>query len=385
MLAKINPENLFIPNFRPSPKLVWDGSKFKQVPANELAIMVHPKDKKKMMVVEPTATNLVTNSTEFTGSANIAVEEADSLIEGYLGSTLTNVGASPTNYTRKNIGALSQNNASYIIIKRETADKIAYGIRDTGTTPNNWAGFLDYTWSTDTIKVSAQSGTVSSYGKLELSEDTIILWLVVVADNVGNTGEVFFYPGYDGTGKSTTVYHMQAESTRFWSSPIITGASAVSRAADIMTINKYSPEFSNNPKGTMYAETSYPTGAPRHSNSRIIQEGINSSNALIMYPSSLNTIRNRAYISLGGNSLVTGSGLAEPDTVGALSYAASFSKIEIAASLKGKTSFRENTINELPQIPRITIGGPVSEPLWIGKIWRDTKVRNAEQLSELTS
>lgn len=388
MLSKANPKNLFTPNFRPSQKLVWDGNKFSPVPAKEIAVMLHPKTKQKMVVIEPTATNHMTFSSDFVSNGNgwslspdLVVQEVPSAIGG--GRALSIEHTTTGQSIWKSAGAFSEIQTVYIIISSMEQEPLGHTrLNVYNNTTNLPLTHIRYNWEEKAAQVTSGATFVLDYGAINFS-DYVLMWVTVDGSSVlGNTRRILIYPDVRAdTLETVAIHHVQVEDTPYWTSPIVTGASAVSRAADSFRVDNF--EYGGQ-EGTMYVESIYPTGSVKVTNSRLIQEGQSSGEALIMYPSSLGTIRNRAYIALNSQSLITG-GLTSPDTQDLLKYAASFSKSEIIAALEGRTSSRENTFNAMPVAPRFHLGAPVSEPIWVTKVWRDTKVRSAEQLSELTS
>lgn len=386
MLARRPLNKIFGSGFRLSPKLVWDGDKFVSVPAGEAAYMIDPETGQKLLVAETTtATNIITQSSYFPGNANMTSEEVDGIFPDRPGYLLTNIHASSVSIGVGKTFTFSESYITYYcIIGRGTSDIFSFGIRN--QTLGIWVGFAQYNWQTDIVRVA--QGSSKFLSRKKLTEDLVILAMTVEPNEsrVNDTGAAYIYPGISAVGTNSRVYHMQVERTPYWTSPIITDASAVTRSNDNFLLNNLDKFLGEDSSGTVFVECRYPN-IPLDGNSYSMYSESNGTNDYrqLFYPRGDHESMT-IYVANGGQGASVVNYVATegtPEGSGLFKSAGSFSEENLSVSMVSKTATRKNLVGLPDDINSLRLFN--SRPFWVAKIWRDKTVRTPEQLKELTS
>lgn len=394
MLQKpIAAEKLFAPNFRPADKLVWDGSKFVVAPAGQLAYMRHPSTGRQMMVVEPTATNLVPYSSNFTDigtqwSFGGEKLEAPSLIPGGKACDLTP--SVPGNGLLKTIGVFTQSQTATLLISKHT--EIKSGISRLmlyNQSSGSSVAQVQYYWDDGSVTVGGGADNVTSFGAINFGS-AVLLWLSLDGSIVsGDTRRVIFYPDIVSSSlEKVRIHHVQCENTPYWTSPIVTGDTAVTRAGDVLRIDDYDKKvIGADSSGSMFVEYEYPMGGLDSNNYYLFAETVDGLGAArqMIYPVGIAT-RARAHLYQNGTpSFATAN---NGGALGVIKAGASFSASELAIALSGVGASDINATGLIAGINQAAISssvGPATRPIWVSKIWRDHTVRTAAELEALTS
>jgi len=167
--------------------------------------------------------------------------------------------SSSGDYMEQNSGIGTASNGEAVlwcIVEKIDSDKIGIGVEERNNF--NKIGFATYEFSTDTANAStgieANARVLTSSGP---NGGEVVL-LVVRYDESDDSGAVLygqFYPDRNGNGNSAIGHHFQREEAPNASSPIVTGASATTRAADDYTIfSGGQPDWWNPNEGTFFIE-----------------------------------------------------------------------------------------------------------------------------------
>lgn len=387
MLARKPLDKIFTLGFRTSSKLVWNGENFVTALAGETAYMVDPETGTRLTVTESNATNVITNSTDFTlgiGS-NLSVQEVDGIFPDTPGYLLTNEHESSTSvgFTRTFTISLSPI-TYYCITGKGTSNTVRYGIRN--QTRSQWVSYVTYNWDTDELNYSEVHGQPRYISKLKLNDDIILLTITVdpIEEQNGEVGAAYFYPGVDGPGTNTIIYHMQVERTLYWSSPIITGSEAVTRGGDTLRLDNFDDILGNTSEGTMFIECRYPNIPLDGNNYVLINETIDGNNNFrqMLYPRGIYDSMTIYVCNSPSQVNWTATERLMKDAK-LFKSAASFSEDNLSVSMNEETATMENTVGLPDGINRITL--MQGRPMWVAKIWRDKIGRTPEELRELTS
>lgn len=393
--VEVRPEDLFVPNFRPADKLVWNGNRFVVAPAGHLAYMTHPQTGRQMMVVEPTATNLLPHSSDFSisnwGGSSVVRSTIAGIFPGQAGYLLTNnYETSPAASITQAAGPLTgQPQTVYAIAKKGSSSVARLTLRDMEAAAHIVDAAFNFDERSLSLTSQLDSGLDISGDFMGLGNGIFLLWATVTAVNAGNEGRAYFYPGVDGPGTGTILYHVQVENTPYWTSPIVTGDTAITRAGDVLRIDDYDQKvIGADSSGSMFVEYEYPMGELDSNNYYLFAEtvdGLDSARQMI-YPAAIAN-RERAYLYQNGTPSI--ANIRNLDAVGVIrKAAASFGADSLAVALNGRGASDVNTTGLIAGINQAAISssaGLASRPIWVSKIWRDHTVRTAAELEALTS
>lgn len=301
---------LFGSNCRPDKKLIWrsgvggTGGIFDVADADTVAYMTHPTTGEEFSVLEPSATNEVIQSNDFSawgGTANFDIEtvtgviknpSTGSLLPGY---KLTNIHASSSSIAiTRTAGVLTAGaNCAYGIFRKDTSGVTGMGIRD--AQENNWVvlGRMYWDRTEDHFEVvTSQAGTQFKSNCIFLEDDLVLVWIVFTALNPGNTRIFYFYPGMSGPGTSTILYHAQLEETAWFTSPIVTSTTPAVRLGDSF-LSEAPYELGDDSTGTIIISFAYPMGFSPDLGFSFYEEYTSSVNRLLIYgvPNSANGVR----------------------------------------------------------------------------------------------
>jgi hypothetical protein len=211
-------------------------------------------------------------------------------------------------------------------------------------------------------------------GTVDVSVTSIQAWVEgTIADNTAN---------YDGVNGQTSVYiwGAQLEAGAFPTSYIPTTTTALTRAADVASVNTLSPWY-NATEGTLYVQAQDMSDAAHAtSQPRAVSINDNTTNNTIDISRVPASAQGRARVDTAGvnqfNSLTTAWPLATQAKV-ALAY----KENDFAACLGGG-SVSTDTLGTIPVVTRMAIGNITTGNGWVGWIQRITyyprRLSNAE-------
>ena len=243
-----------------STKLVWNGSQFVSVAADVPAFQVDPPTGRLGYLHEPAATNGFVHSGNFgstgwTLGTNTSLEvgvQSLGVLSGNRATRLTNAG---NNLTSQNTTSIAAGVVTVWVIASGTNE---IGIRMQNVFPDRADGAFNL--ATGVARGAATTGTASAASANMRSLGNGVYICSLTATMAGSNPLVFIgptdsslplttWPNASAVLSSVTVYHAQVEVGPVATSPIITAGSAVTRAADTMTVSGAS--FAG---GTLYVE-----------------------------------------------------------------------------------------------------------------------------------
>lgn len=398
MQKPIAAEKLFVPNFRPADKLVWNGNRFVVAPAGQLAYMTHPQTGRQMMVVEPTATNVMPHSSNMLPSNGWNVYGSgvtSQLVPSAVipGGIAVQVGGPGDNYFGKYFGINTGSPQTLsVVVERGDVQTVRVGWQDDG----QWLALVSYSWGNGDITIIEGTnfrGINTSAGVLHLSDDVKLIWCTSTLGPgfpAGSSRRFFGYGAISSeVGNGNIFHHVQFEQSPYWTSPVVTGATALTRAGDVLRIDDYDKKvIGADSSGSMFVEYEYPMGVLDSNNYYLFTETVDglSTARQMIYPVGIAN-RERAYIYQNGTSSI--ANITNLDAVGVIrKAAASFGADSLAVALNGSGASAVNTTGLIAGINQAAISlnaGITTRPIWVSKIWRDHTVRTAAELEEMTS
>ncbi|MDR7034483.1 hypothetical protein [Mesorhizobium sp. BE184] len=203
----------------------------------------------------------------------------------------------------------------WAIIEQDTGTFYEWGVYDLSA--GAFIGGARFNWATETVSVLfgslVRSGVVNlgigpNGGKLRL------VWLVVNTGASGQVRRIYNYPnGTGGNTLATIIHHVQIEPMPYPTTPIVTGASAVTRAADnIRLLTSLFPYTAA--AQTVMVECDFPYGSDLNNGARWAFTLGHTSNDRYQ---SYNAGSGRNYISLvsGGTTSVIGNAAPTSDAM----------------------------------------------------------------------
>lgn len=390
MQRPIAAEKLFVPGFRPADKLVWNGNAFEVAPAGQLAYMTHPETGRRMMVAEPTAVKLVPFNSSFIGndwSGQPFIEPVQSLLPGGQAVVFTPSTSSNALYKTVGVHTGGPQTCMTILRKHEGAEGVPMlAVQDltSGGTPR-----VRYDWSTDQLTPLPAGGIeITSFGRIRLSPDIVFVWMTIINPVAGGVRRPLLYADNSSSNNPVEIHYLDIEETPYWTSPIVTGSTALTRAADVLRIDDYDQKvIGDNPAGTIHAECVYPSGRLVGDVQSETEDNSLSNSTLLYSPTAApDTVRLYAQRA-GGVHVAQSAPIPSVDGI-VVKVSGMLSDSEIMVAIQGVAVANPYT-QQLPAgINRFTIaarGVAVISPLWITKITRDHIVRTAAQLEEMTS
>ena len=392
---------LFGSNCRPDKKLIWrsgvggTGGIFDVADADTVAYMTHPITGEEFAVLEPSATNEVIQSNDFStwgGIANFDIEttagviknpSTGSLLPGY---KLTNIHASSSSIAiTRTAGVLTAGaNCAYGIFRKDTSGVTGMGIRD--AQENNWVvlGRMYWDRTEDHFEVvTSQAGTQFKSNCIFLEDDLVLVWIVFTALNPGNTRIFYIYPGMSGPGTSTFLYHAQLEETAWFTSPIVTDTTPAVRLGDSF-LSEAPYELGDDSTGTFYIKFAYPMGYSLGTANMVYHEydknGIAQSR-IIFYASSSEVNRIIFYLRVGDVRTYTSDVV--PDSIEPNIVIASFNETTINLIFNDDVKQWNNTLGVPSGLDKFNISSsvsPVTRPLWLAVLYRDKIYREGQAL-----
>jgi hypothetical protein len=218
----------------------WDGEQLQTAAAHEPRIQTDPETGERYLLAEPQRQNPIPYSSAVNKS-NWDVDKIDSSpsVESILDSELAYEvfnGSNGPGLLEQYSGSFSgENEIGYILAEQGTANKFRIKIK-TSNSGNFW---LDYRFDTDSTILA--NGDVIDFGREIITESgpnggrVILLWVKYGPENgyvSGETRNFRFYPSLGSNVLSTVVHHTQIEVGKHYTTPVVTGSSGSTRAAD---------------------------------------------------------------------------------------------------------------------------------------------------------
>lgn len=176
------------------------------------------------------------------GSASFTIATATSCIAGQ--TAYKHTANSQTRSQAIGTFVNGQADCASMIVENVDGLRSDIGIRD--NTAAAWLVRARITWSSKAASITDGSGTA---GVIDLGGGRYRLWVVGTGTGAGtgaagNNRAVYIYPTNDGASSSVIIHHAQFEAASSYpSSPIVTVASAVTRAADVWSFSwPYAPQ-----------------------------------------------------------------------------------------------------------------------------------------------
>jgi hypothetical protein len=190
------------------------------------------------------------------------------LLNGKTPYRMTRATDSGSEFIRQTIGTFgSAPECLSAIVEAGSAAEIVLRLFD--TTAGLGVSTYVFNLSTGAVTVGTQTGgTAQSAGAVKLSGAgpnggaTWLCYVVGTPATSGNARQVHLYPlgGTGEAGKSAIIHNVQHEIASFPSSPILTDAAAVTRAADVATVAT-AGWFADGQAGSLYVEAVFPDSA----------------------------------------------------------------------------------------------------------------------------
>lgn len=359
-----------------STKLAWNGSTFVTYAADVPAFQYNPTTGRWGYLHEPAATNLAIRSTEFDNAAWTKIgllafgagSVANSIngLDGTLSADLiVESTASGDHYIEQNFSAVSGTTYTWSCFAKPFGGKTTVMMR---FTTGSWSG-----GSSNQIRFDLTTGattTVSGTGTAVAVPYPDGWWRISLTSTASATASPaarlhLIQDGgasasYVGTGTSGAyLWCGQPEAGSVASSPIITVASAVTRAADTMTVT--GTDFSrwyNQAGGVLYANGRLSGGAAASFPYQVAATGADANNDLFGITWTANAGQMRGGVISGG--VVSADIAAGSSLPSGSEYAAAVSASSASAQCSsGGALGAEDASVTLPTATRLTIGGPV--------------------------
>lgn len=190
-------------------------------------------------------------TTYWSNGSAMTLAAATSCIAGQTATKHTTNSVSPRR--EQTIGTFVNGQTDCYAVILENVDAAVSGIVVRDLTALGNLALAEFTWATHTAAITGGSGTT---GAVDLGNGRYLFWLAATGTAAGvgaagNSRAFWLQPVVGGSGISVIVHHAQFEAaTAVPSSPIVTVAGAVTRAADLISV----PWTRNPEAGTWYVD-----------------------------------------------------------------------------------------------------------------------------------
>lgn len=318
------------------------------------------------LLLEPAATNLLRDSCNLpaSGSAwgttsNFSVSAAASLFAGQTAWRHQNLGLVTSPIRSQAIGTFTgQPQTSSLIVENVDAAETALSIRD--ITAGVHVCLVRFTWATGQTSVQSGTGIVRAQKLADAGPNGGPVYRIIVTGTgtPGNSRSIFVYP--TGTSQNTEtviLHHAQHEGGPFATSPIVTTASTVTRAADVLTFPwPHAPQ-----PMTLYVRIVETGGVLRESDSTIVRIGASPGNRVVLFNNAATDTYALRYASNGSVATLTLSVAPVRDDIVEFLIPIDEAGAYLAQSINGSDP-TQTTLASLPiptawEPPTLTIGG----------------------------